>query len=354
MVSFRLSNTLIAVALFLQGASAVPMSHLALDKRAKCGDNGESPCICNGALGIRKKALKCPAAAFAFVDKTSATDGKVKKQSGNLGLNVQCDHMVELQFIADKINAVPGICTHLQSTAGKADFTDFFDTINNPPNLVFVEASVNGAKGVLFGGKSFATGTDQKAALSVLQVLGDEKTGVASYLGLIKTDAKSAADTIKSKMETIMGAGKGFASTFSSDYTALMDMLSAKATKDAKNLKPAAIPQQGGITIVDETQATISRCKRSLWIQAHDFVVRQVTGTTNAAAATCKLPAKTPAKTTTETPANTTTKTPAKAPAKAATAKTTTKKTTTAKKVAAVKKTTTKKKGKRVARAQAQ
>ena len=75
--------------------------------------------------------------------------------------------MVELQFIADKINAVPGICAQFQSANGQADFDSFFDTINSSPNLVFVEAPVNLAKGILFSGKSFGTQTDQKAAVSV-------------------------------------------------------------------------------------------------------------------------------------------------------------------------------------------
>ncbi|KAK1229027.1 hypothetical protein PQX77_007929 [Marasmius sp. AFHP31] len=307
MVSFHLSTSIVVVALFFGSATAAPTSHLALDKRAACSTSGESPCICGGALGIRRKNLKCPAAAFAFVDKTSTTDGKVKKQSSNFGLQVQCDHMVELQFIADKINAVPGICTKFQSAAGKADFDAFFDTINTSPNLVFVESSVNLAKGILFSGKSFGTQTDQKAA-----------SGVSSYLGLIKNDAENAADTIKAKMDSIMGAGNGFSSTFSSDYTSLMTRLATKAATDGKKLKPAAIPQQGGITIVDETQATINRCKRSWWIEARDFVVRQVTGKKPAATgAACQLPAKTPAKTPAKAPAKTPAKAPAKTPAKA-------------------------------------
>jgi hypothetical protein len=72
--------------------------------------------------------------------------------------------IVELQFIADEISKVPTICTHFTSAAGQADFRTFFDTINAPPNTVFVASTVNNAKGVVFGGKSFK-GTTQKAAV---------------------------------------------------------------------------------------------------------------------------------------------------------------------------------------------
>jgi hypothetical protein len=72
--------------------------------------------------------------------------------------------IVELQFIANEINKVPAICTHFQSAAGAADFQTFFNTINSPPNTVFVEGVVNNAKGIVFGNKNFGT-TSQKAAV---------------------------------------------------------------------------------------------------------------------------------------------------------------------------------------------
>ena len=46
------------------------------------------------------------------------------------------DHIVELQFIADKINAKTAICTKLTTSA--TDFKAFFDFINASPNLVSV------------------------------------------------------------------------------------------------------------------------------------------------------------------------------------------------------------------------
>jgi hypothetical protein len=71
---------------------------------------------------------------------------------------------VELQFIAKEIDKVPGICAHFLSAAGAASFQTFFNTINSPPNTVFVEAKVNNAKGIAFGGKDFDT-TKQKAVV---------------------------------------------------------------------------------------------------------------------------------------------------------------------------------------------
>lgn len=71
--------------------------------------------------------------------------------------------IVELQFIANEINKVPAICTYFQSAAGAADFQTFFNTINDQPNLVFVQSAVNNAKGIVFGDKNFKDTTEKAA-----------------------------------------------------------------------------------------------------------------------------------------------------------------------------------------------
>uniref|UniRef100_A0A0W0FM80 Uncharacterized protein n=1 Tax=Moniliophthora roreri TaxID=221103 RepID=A0A0W0FM80_MONRR len=353
MFASRLFSLIVAAAVLLPLSSAAPLQEF--EKRAtakKCGDGKPGPCVCNDALGLRLKNLNCPGTTFTFADPNSGTDGKMKKVSSSLGVSSQCgmliltlqcpgmaahdmgiDHIVELQFIADQINANPAICTKF-TTPGNTDFQDFFNTINKSPNLVNVEATVNNAKGVMFSGSNFGTGTTKKAA-----------TGLASYLTLIKSDAQSVATTINAKMDSIMGAGQGF-SNFASSYVSEINTIITKANSQAKNLAAAPVPQQGGgIQIIDETQSTINRCKREeeevevakpFWRRARDFVVRQVTGKKTPAKAcsvTAKPATKAPAKAPPKTAAKPATKAAAKKPAtKAAVKKPATKKTAAKKK----------------------
>lgn len=75
--------------------------------------------------------------------------------------------IVELQFIADQIKANTAICKHFTTApTGAADFATFFKTINNQPNLEFVEGDVNNAKGKLFAGQTLLA-TTSKAAVGL-------------------------------------------------------------------------------------------------------------------------------------------------------------------------------------------
>jgi len=243
---------------------------------------------------------------------------------------MECDHVVELQFIADEIAKNPAICTHFQQNA--ADLASFVNTINDTPNLALVESVVNNAKGVLFGDKTFQK-TTQKAV-----------NGVASYMTLLKAETSApftgGAQALSDALDTLMSPAKGFTS-FQATYNAKVNQVIASANAQAPKLSPAPAP---GDPFIDETASTIAKCKRSPWEQVKDLVVRAVTGKkTTTTPAACALPTKAPAKTTAKaTKAKTTAK-------KAAVPKTTAKKgvpksgvpKTTAKK--AVPKTTAKK-----------
>ncbi|KAF7376374.1 Methyltransferase str2 [Mycena sanguinolenta] len=199
------------------------------------------------------------------------------------------DGIVELQFIADEIAKVPSICTHFTSAASAASFQTFFNAINTPPNTIFVEATVNNAKGVVFGGKSFAT-TSQKAA-----------NGVVSYLTLLKANkATTAADDVNTAMDTAVGAGNGFQAGFQTRFAAAVNSAISTSKTQAPKLAPAPAP---GDPFVDETASTIAKCttRRGVWESVQDFVVRAVTGeTVTTAAAACSVPAKTATKPTTQ------------------------------------------------------
>ena len=61
--------------------------------------------------------------------------------------------IVELQFIARQINTSPTIC---RAFAGNLRaFDSFFAFINGGSNVIFVDTTVNNAKGVLIGDKQF-------------------------------------------------------------------------------------------------------------------------------------------------------------------------------------------------------
>ncbi|KAJ6559812.1 hypothetical protein B0H19DRAFT_1145845 [Mycena capillaripes] len=257
-------------------AIAAPMSNL--ETRATCGDGNPSPCICNNALGLRLKSLKCGNQSFKFKNPASSTDGTVSLVSGNSG-SLQCGDIVELQFIADEISKVPAICAHFTGAGGQADFQSFFNTINTGSNLVFVESTVNNAKGIVFGGNSFV-GTTSKAA-----------SGVVSYLKLLQANgAKNVnpgnhvATTIDAAM-TAAGGGNGFTS-FQSRWDAEVSAAITKAQSQVSKLAPAPA---AGDPFVDETASTIAKCKRGLWEKVQDLVVRATTGKPAATAAQCAL-----------------------------------------------------------------
>lgn len=284
MFSSKTISLFYASVVFFSAVSAAPVHQLET-RAAKCADGGASPCICGGALGIRdpKVASKCPTGnSFQFTNKASGTVGTVKSVTGNQG-TLQCDHIVELQFIADQVATNPDICTHFQSAAGKADLTSFVATINAQPNLEFVEGVVNGAKGQLFSGNTLSA-TTQKAA-----------DGVESYLGLLKgAKVNAAAKAVDDKMTAIMTKiGKTGFTGFSTAYNAKVNAVIASAKSQKAKLPPAAA---AGDPFVDETASTIAKCKREVtfWGSARDFVVRAVTGkkpaATTATGAACALP----------------------------------------------------------------
>ncbi|KAK7005787.1 hypothetical protein R3P38DRAFT_3603684 [Favolaschia claudopus] len=273
------SSTFFRLAIFLGLSSytlAAPLNHL--EARANCANGKESPCICNGALGLREvsKTLRsnCANQNFQFKDPSSPTDGNMTLVAGNVG-NL---HIVELQFIADEISKVPSICTTFQSTAGAAGYNSFFDAINKPPNTIFLDSTVNNAKGIVFGGKSFVD-TTQKAA-----------NGVISYLTLLKTSgAQAAAQAVDDAMTTAVGAGNGFPAGFETRFTAALTKAITTTTNQIPKLLPA---QAAGDPFIDETASTIAKCTRGVWGSVQDFVVRAVTGKPPATAAQCTLPAK--------------------------------------------------------------
>ncbi|KAJ7346870.1 hypothetical protein DFH08DRAFT_204451 [Mycena albidolilacea] len=248
------SSTFSRLAIFLGLCSCVvaaPLNALQARTEEKCADNRLAPCTCHGALGLRLDSThlssNCPAQSFKFTNPASGKDGTVALVPDNLG-EVQCDHIVELQFIANQIQKVPGICRHFQSTTGTADFQTFFNTINSQPNLVFVQSTVNHAKGIVFSNRNFK-GTTEKAA-----------AGVVSYLGLLQSngDATRAADTIDAAMTRIMGAGNGF-QTFQAHFTAAVDAAKKTTQRQVASgiLSPAPVP---GDPFVHQTESTNVRC----------------------------------------------------------------------------------------------
>ncbi|KAK7033598.1 hypothetical protein VNI00_012835 [Paramarasmius palmivorus] len=189
----------------------------------------------------------------------------------NLGISdLQCDHIVELQFVAARIT--PDMCGHFEKSP--QDLSSFFAVLNGKKNLVDLPARVNGAKGVLFGGKSFDIGTTRKDA-----------AGVASFFGLITTDAEASAIKINEEMEKIMGKGKGF-TNFVKEYMNKVKVdFPTKIQKSLPQLSPASIPPAPGsndLPVINETDAVIERCKAGkrsfqVWPMVRNLA-RQVSG----------------------------------------------------------------------------
>ncbi|KAJ7072812.1 hypothetical protein C8F01DRAFT_972690 [Mycena amicta] len=286
----------VAILLFL-GSSVIAAPVNNLEARADCADGNDAPCICGNAIGLREKSLSCGTQSFKFTDPASPTDGTVSLVSGNSG-SLQCGDVillrknlyaysiVELQFVADEVAKVPGICTHF--AANPAAFAPVFNTLNTGANLVFVESTVNNAKGIVFGGKNFVD-TTQKAA-----------NGVISYLGLLASNPASkpsshVATTIDAAMTTAMNAvnAPGFQAGFQGRWNSAVSSAITKARGQVSKLDPAPAP---GDPFIDQTASTIAKCttRRRLWGSFHDFVVRAVTGKPAATPASCPLPAKKP------------------------------------------------------------
>lgn len=95
MVTYKFLCTL---ALFFSAVSAMPLTRLAA-RATKCGDGGISPCACNGALGLRKSTLACPADSFRFKNPFDQKDGTIVPTAGNAGSGLQCDQYVYFEII---------------------------------------------------------------------------------------------------------------------------------------------------------------------------------------------------------------------------------------------------------------
>ncbi|ESK87213.1 hypothetical protein Moror_5833 [Moniliophthora roreri MCA 2997] len=212
---------------------------LELDKRAaknKCADNGLPPCACNNGLGLRRSSLTCPAKAFGFKDKASVSDGTLKEFSSKAGFDTQCDHIVELQYIASKMDKE--ICDVF--LANNAKFKQFFNFINDTPRLVNVEGAVNNAKGVLFS--TTASGRPKKFKKTTKKAALCFRNGLASYLQLVKNDAKDIANDIDAEMNRLVSgtSSSGF-SNFESDYTAKLSSIITDAKQQALTLSNAPV-----------------------------------------------------------------------------------------------------------------
>ncbi|KAK7047716.1 hypothetical protein VNI00_006487 [Paramarasmius palmivorus] len=185
-----------------------------------------APCVCNNSVGIRSTSkLNCPSTTFAFKDPASPSDGTIKEfKTKPARVSTQCDHIVELQYIASKFT--PAICTELNKN-GQKNMTSFVKFINDQPRLVNVVSTVNNAKGVKFKsppGKFRKT--SKKAAF-----------GAASYLGLIRSDAQAIANDIDKKMNDFLrGSGVAGFKDFEKDYTKKLDDAVTACKKEAPSL----------------------------------------------------------------------------------------------------------------------
>ncbi|KAJ7779244.1 hypothetical protein B0H16DRAFT_1448733 [Mycena metata] len=224
--------------------------------------------LCSG------RTLKCGAEALSFADPTSPTDGTLSLFSGIfsvasfISVLIECagsllyllqkqkktvDHIVELQFIADEISRVPGICAKF--TTNPASLQLFFNVINAVPNLILVDTTVNNAKGIALGGKLFKD-TTQKAAVN-----GAQNINPGTHV----------ATTIDTAMTTVMGLEKAFNQGSKLDGT-------PRIKPQLASLIPATAPPAPGVI--------------------RSFVVRAITKSPAATTTQCPAPAKKPATTT--------------------------------------------------------
>ncbi|KAF9260927.1 hypothetical protein L218DRAFT_1079004 [Marasmius fiardii PR-910] len=204
-----------------------------LEARAtNCPAGGKSPCACGGQIGLRASSLNCPNQKFTFDNPTDPKNGKMSKKAGTKGAGLQCDHLVELQFISQQMTA--DMCKHFLTAAGKKDMTRFRSFINKSPNLVLVDSKVNDAKGKCFN--PAVKLSDGKSAL-----------GVVSYVGAIQSEATSVAGKIKAEMDSIAQAAKftSFKSSFASDYSSTLNGVISTAKKNAARLSGPTAPATG-------------------------------------------------------------------------------------------------------------
>ncbi|KAL0062344.1 hypothetical protein AAF712_010828 [Marasmius tenuissimus] len=234
---FSLHIVVVAAVLLHQAtAMVIPEGSLnELERRAiNCPGGGKSPCVCGGQLGIKVSENKCPDGKFVFSDPKSLNSGDMKKVAGGRTAGLQCDHLVEAQFVAKEfVNGSP-MCNHfLNGATGTADFAAFKRVLNTAQggNFVFLDTTVNNAKGKFIAGKSFNGA--KKIAL-----------GVASYLTKTRSDAKSAAQALKAEMDRIATANnfQSFSANFANDYDALIGTTITVATTRAAALKAVAPP----------------------------------------------------------------------------------------------------------------
>ncbi|KAL0573380.1 hypothetical protein V5O48_008577 [Marasmius crinis-equi] len=192
-----------------------------LERRAvNCPEGGKSPCVCDGKLGIKVSENKCPDGKFVFSNPTNLQDGTMQKVSGGRTNELQCDHLVEAQFVAKQFVDGSAMCTHFLSAAGKTDFASFKKVLNTPAggNFVFVDFNVNEAKGKFINPK---VSNDKTTGVKKIAL------GVADYLTKTKTTAVSAAQALKDEMDRIATANgfqsQSFSADFVKDYGTLID-----------------------------------------------------------------------------------------------------------------------------------
>ncbi|KAK1225784.1 hypothetical protein PQX77_011264 [Marasmius sp. AFHP31] len=211
-----------------------------LERRAiNCPKGGKSPCVCGGQLGIKVSENKCPDGKFVFSNPNDLNSGTMEKVAGGRAAGLQCDHVVEAQIVAKQFVDGSDMCNHfLNDATGPADFKAFKDVLNTAKggNFVFLDTTVNNAKGKFIAGKSFNGA--KKIAL-----------GVASYLEKTRSDAKTAAKALKDEMDRIATADKdenkhfaSFSDSFVADYDKLIGTAITAAENRAKALKAVAPP----------------------------------------------------------------------------------------------------------------
>ncbi|KAJ8079885.1 hypothetical protein PM082_016710 [Marasmius tenuissimus] len=229
----------VAAALLHQAtAMVIPAGALhELGRRAiNCPQGGKSPCVCDGKLGIKVSENKCPDGKFVFSNPTDLNSGEMERVAGGRDAGLQCDHLVEAQFVAKAFVDGSPMCDHfLNGAKGKEDFKAFKDVLNTAKNgnFVFLDTTVNNAKGKFIAGKSFNGA--KKIAL-----------GVASYLKKTRSDAGKAAKALKDEMDRIAAGApeefESFNASFANDYDKLIQGAIDAAEARAKDLKAVAPP----------------------------------------------------------------------------------------------------------------